>query len=89
MKKYKLHSYKFYYISGAITLFVSVLVCALCLSLTLIYSDNQTWGWISFGLMICSIPFVFFAIYLLKKGNFLKLNKVLAENKKKNDLLNK
>jgi hypothetical protein len=84
MKKTKLHSFKFYYLVGAITLIVSILVAVIGLSLTLVFPGNQMWGWISFAILLISLPFVFFGIYLLKKGNFVRLNNALEKTKNKN-----
>ena len=84
MKKTKLHSFKFYYIVGAIVLGSSILIAVLSLSLTLVFPGNQMWGWISFGLLLVSLPIILIGIYLLKKGNFLRLNDALAKSENQN-----
>jgi len=72
---------------GAIVLGTSILIAVLSLSLTLVFPGNQMWGWISFALLLISLPIILVGIYLLKKGNFLRLNDALE--KSKNDNLKK
>lgn len=76
--------YRSYYILGGILL-GSGIVIALCgLSLTLIFPESQIAGWVGMAICIVAIILCFFSIYLLKKGNFLKLNAVLDNKTSEN-----
>ncbi len=72
-------NYKFYYILGGSLCLFAVLFIIFSLSLTLIFPGNQIVGWVGFGLTIIGIVIVFFSIFLLKKGNYLKLNTLLEK----------
>lgn len=75
MNKNKRKNYKFYYIAGSIVSFVFAFIFVLSITLPLALKDFPTYlGIIS--IIVCLIAFVgiIFGIYLLKKGNFLRLN---------------
>lgn len=66
---------KFYYIAGTILCSVSAVIILFFLFLPSILSEFQFIGWISFAVVILFIIVFIYGIYLLKKGNFIKLNK--------------
>lgn len=66
---------KFYYITGTIFCVASAIIILFFLFLPSILSEFQFVGWISFAVVIAFIIVFIYGIYLLKKGNFIKLNK--------------
>lgn len=73
---------KFYYIVGAILCCVSAIIILFFLLLPSILSEFQFIGWVSFAVIIVFIIVFIYGIYLLKKGNFIKLNKNTDNYKK-------
>lgn len=73
---------KFYYIAGTILCVISAIIIIFFLLLPPIFSEFQFVGWISFSVVIAFIIVFIYGIYLLKKGNFLKLNKNTDNYKK-------
>lgn len=75
-------NYRFYYILGGIFLSIGVIGAVIGLSLTMIFPGNEIAGWSGVIICILTVVLSFFSIFLLKKGNFLKLNYKLSN---KND----
>lgn len=66
---------KKYYIlklSGYILISISILIFVITISLMNIYPLNQLIGWICFFMFILAFLIFIFAIYLLKKANYIK-----------------
>ena len=75
MKSKKNLNYKIYYVFGAIICFVFLFLFALFVTLPLIFSDFPSYmGRVSIVICVLSFLGIIFGVYLLKKGNFLKLN---------------
>ncbi len=71
-----------YYLFGSILCISSALIIFIFLLLPSLVPEYSFMGWISFGVTIVFIIVFIYGIYLLKKGNFIKLNK-------NTDLINK
>ena len=89
MKKEK--KYRFYYIFGTIMTIFSIIILLIGIfvpmSIEEILANNSIIGWVFFGLVIIGAIGSFFGTYLLKKGNFLKIN--YDTNKEKDNFINK
>ena len=70
--------YKFYYLIGGILLIFFVLVAIFGISLTIVFPNNNTIGWVGLIIVAVSVIIIFYSIYLLKKGNYLKINFILS-----------
>ncbi|MBP5694349.1 MAG: hypothetical protein J6X03_02705 [Bacilli bacterium] len=70
-------SSKFYYICGALLTVVAAAIAIVGMTLpSAVPEYAQVMGWIGLGVVVLAIVLFFFGIYLVKKGNFVKLNKV-------------
>ena len=82
MKKYIL-----YYILGSLSVGLSLLGIIICFSLPLANEEfSQNAGWILVIVMSILFIFILLGIFLLKKGNYLKLDEIdkreILENEK-------
>lgn len=64
-----------YYLFGTILCVLSALIIFIFLLIPSLVPEYNFMGWISFGVTIVFIIVFIYGIYLLKKGNFIKLNK--------------
>ena len=71
----------FYYITGAIVLTIGVVMLITSFTLPLIDKEKSYLGYIAMGLTIISLVVLFYSLYLLKKGNFLKRNRIKDSSK--------
>ena len=68
---------KAYYILGAIVCIIAAIIAIVAMTLpSAIPEYGQVLGWVCLGIVVIAIVLFFFGIYLVKKGNFIKLNKV-------------
>ena len=89
MKKEK--KYRFYYIFGTIVTIFSIIILLIGIfvpmSIEEILANNSIIGWVFFFFFFIGAIGSFFGTYLLKKGNFLKIN--YDANKEKDNFINK
>lgn len=77
-------SSKFYYIMGMIVVVFAAAIAIVGMTLpSAVPEYAQVLGWVGLVVVVVAIVLFFFGIYLVKKGNFVKMNKV---NKEANDL---
>lgn len=68
---------KSYYILGAVVCIIAAIIAIVAMTLpSAIPEYGQVLGWVGLGIVVIAIVLFFFGIYLVKKGNFIKLNKV-------------
>ena len=73
---------KKYYILGVVLCVIAAVIAIIAMTLPMAIPEHgQLLGWIGLGIVIVAIILFFFGIYLVKKGNFIKLNKVNEEAK--------
>lgn len=87
MKKESKRKYQFYYLVGGILLAIGIIIIVLSITLPIalkdIFNNYQFLGWICLVFTCLGMVLTFYAFYLLKKGNFSKLNqKYLHHNNK-------
>ena len=73
---------KFYYILGTILCVFAAVIAIVGMTLpSAIPEYSQVMGWVGLIVVVLSIVLFFFGIYLVKKGNFIRLNSVNQEAK--------
>lgn len=70
------------YLSGIVILLLAIIIFLLGITLPLINQNIPALGWIGVILAVVGFVLSFFAIFLLKKANYVKLNEKLKD---KND----
>ena len=70
------------YLSGIVILLLAIIIFFFCITLPLINQNIPALGWIGVILAVVGCVLAFFAIFLLKKANYVKLTEKLKD---KND----
>ncbi len=74
---------KSYYILGALVCVIAAVIAIVAMTLPMAIPEyGQVLGWVGLGIVVVAIVLFFFGIYLVKKGNFIKLNKVNEDARK-------
>ncbi|MFA6755985.1 MAG: hypothetical protein WCR97_05810 [Bacilli bacterium] len=74
-----------YYIVGGIVLTISVAIMAIGITVPMVMTEPSYIGWIGVAIVAVGVILFFYGIYLLKKGNFIKINKELLKQKEEQE----